>query len=86
MKVFKKVSAWLLSLGMAVSLMTAAPVAAAPQTGSITVHKYVVETTDQYNALKEKGDRSHGNVIDFSDHEDLKDLKPMEVLSLTWKR
>lgn len=77
MKVFKKVSAWLLSLGMAVSLMTAAPVAAAPQTGSITVHKYVVETTDQYNALKEKGDRSHGNVIDFSDHEDLKDLKPM---------
>lgn len=77
MKVLKKLSAWLLSMGMAVSLMAAAPVAAAPQTGSITVHKYVVETTGQYNALKAEGDRSGGNVIDFSEHEDLKNLKPM---------
>lgn len=82
MKAFKKVSAWLLSLGMAVSLMAAVPVTAAEEqtTGSITVHKYVVETTDQYNALKDLGDRSegNGNIIDFSQHADLKDLKPME--------
>ncbi len=80
MKAFKKVSAWLLSLGMAVSLMAAVPVTAAekPTTGSITVHKYVVETTDQYNSLMAEGDRSGGNVIDFSQHEDLKDLKPMK--------
>lgn len=82
MKAFKKVSAWLLSLGMAVSLMAAVPVTAAEvsTTGSITVHKYVVETTDQYNALKDLGDRSegNGNIIDFSQHADLKDLKPME--------
>lgn len=78
MKVFKKVSALLLSLGMAASLMAAVPVkAAAPTKGSIIVHKYVVETTDEYNALKAKGDCSKGNVINFAEHEDLKNLKPM---------
>lgn len=83
MKAFKKVSAWLLSLGMAVSLMAAVPVTAAEkqETGSITVHKYVVETTEEYNALKNKINRTNGNEIDFSQHDDLKDLKPMEGIT-----
>lgn len=79
MKAFKKVSAWLLSLGMAVSLMAAVPVTAAEkqETGSITVHKYVVETTDQYEALKKAGKNSGGNQIDVATDETLKNLKPL---------
>lgn len=80
MKAFKKVSAWLLSLGMAVSLMAAVPVTAAgkPTTGSITVHKFIVETSDQYNELASANKNSGGNEIDVESHETLKDLKPMK--------
>lgn len=80
MKAFKKVSAWLLSLGMAVSLMAAVPVTAAEEqtTGSITVHKFIVETTEQYNALKKAGKNSGGNQIDIKTDETLKNLKPIE--------
>lgn len=86
MKAFKKVSAWLLSLGMAVSLMAAVPVTASeasatPATGSITVHKFIVETTDQYNALESAGKNSGGNQIDIATDETLKDLKPMEAIN-----
>lgn len=79
MKAFKKVSAWLLSLGMAVSLMAAVPVTAAEkqETGSITVHKYVVETTEQYEALKKAGKNSGGNQIDVETDDTLKNLKPL---------
>lgn len=79
MKAFKKVSAWLLSLGMAVSLMAAVPVTAAEkqETGSITVHKYVVETPEQYDALKKAGKNSGGNQIDVETDDTLKNLKPL---------
>lgn len=79
MKAFKKVSAWLLSLGMAVSLMAAVPVTAAEkqETGSITVHKYVVETLEQYEALKKAGKNSGGNQIDVETDDTLKNLKPL---------
>ena len=79
MKAFKKVSAWLLSLGMAVSLMAAVPVTAAgkPTTGSITVHKFIVETQTEYNKLVEANKNSGGNKINITEDETLKKLKPM---------
>lgn len=80
MKAFKKVSAWLLSLGMAVSLMAAVPVTAAEEqrTGSITVHKFIVETKDEYTKLETAGKNSSGNEINIKTDETLKNLKPME--------
>lgn len=80
MKAFKKVSAWLLSLGMAVSLMAAVPVTAAEkqETGSITVHKFIVETKDEYTTLETAGKNSSGNEINIETDETLKNLKPME--------
>lgn len=81
MKTWKKISALLLSFGMLLSLLAVAPVSAAapnPTKGSITIHKYIVETKSAYNQLKEQGDRSGGNQIDFSQYDDLKDLKPMK--------
>ena len=79
MKAFKKVSAWLLSLGMAVSLMAAVPVTAAgkQETGSITVHKFIVEKQEDYEALKKAGKNSGGNQIDIETDETLKNLKPL---------
>ena len=88
MRVLKKVSAWLLSLGMAVSLMAAVPVTAAetPTTGSITVHKFIVETTEQYNALKKAGKNSGGNQIDIKTDETLKNLKPIEGIKFNLEK
>lgn len=77
MKTWKKISAMLLSFGMLLSLLAAVPAsAAAPTTGSIQVHKYLVETKEQYDQLKEKGDISGGNEIKGDSV--INELKPME--------
>ncbi len=86
MKTWKKISAWLLAFGMLLSLMTTMPVKADEKTGKIIIHKYVVEKLEQYRQLKDAGDRAKGNVINFADHNDLKDLKPMAGINFELQR
>ena len=83
MKKWKKISAWL--LGMTMTLAAAAPVSAAehPTKGSITIHKFQVETQAEYEELKNAGDLSGGNELNLQDYESLKNLKPLDGISFT---
>lgn len=84
MKTWKKISALLLSFGMLLSLLAVAPVSAAapnPTEGSITVHKYIVETQDEYNELEQAGENSGGHAITGPSVIDR--LRPMEGVEFT---
>lgn len=84
MKTWKKISALLLSFGMLLSLLAAAPVSAAasdPTEGSITVHKYIIETQDEYNNLEQAGENSGGHAITGPSVID--NLRPMEGVEFT---
>lgn len=84
MKTWKKISALLLSFGMLLSLLAAVPVSAAapdPTEGSITVHKYIVETQDEYNELEAAGQNSGGHEITGPSVID--SLRPMEGVEFT---
>lgn len=77
MKRWKKISAWLLGLGMAVAMLGTAPEsvnAAEQKTGSITVHKFLIESQTDYDNLLR---RANGNKIDIASDEQLKNLKPL---------
>lgn len=84
MKTWKKISALLLSFGMLLSLLAAVPVSAAapdPTEGSITVHKYIVETQDEYDKLEKAGENSGGHAITGPSVID--SLRPMEGVEFT---
>lgn len=84
MKTWKKISALLLSFGMLLSLLAAVPVSAAapdPTEGSITVHKYIVETQVDYDKLEQAGENSGGHEITGPSVID--SLRPMEGVEFT---
>lgn len=84
MKTWKKISALLLSFGMLLSLLAVAPVSAAapdPTEGSITVHKYIVETQVDYDKLEQAGENSGGHEITGPSVID--SLRPMEGVEFT---
>lgn len=89
MKTWKKISALLLSFGMLLSLLAAAPVSAAdePETGSITIHKLEVSSKDELETLKNAAEgRSGGLELNLEEYDDLKDLPPMKDIEFTLEK